>query len=149
MENITTTLKNFIKNHYWLLFLITLLITTRLPYLIDNTIPFQFDHGKDSLAVMHMWLLRKPKFVGPWTSIPGSILWSSLVLLTSPFLYYWWRPPNFRGDCYVSTSHCFDYSSLSAFWQVNCHNFYYPRSHLVYYYPKVLGILFPWLWFLC
>ncbi len=85
MENITTTLKNFIKNHYWLLFLVTLLIATRLPYLIDNTIPFRFDHGKDSLAVMHMWLLRKPKFVGPWTSIPGLYFGAGWYYLLLPF----------------------------------------------------------------
>jgi hypothetical protein len=46
-------------------------IAVRLPQLATGTIVFLFDQGKDALAVMHMWLTMSPKFIGPWTSIPG------------------------------------------------------------------------------
>ncbi len=61
------------KYHTWLVLIaITLFIlATRLPLVLPNTIPFSFDHGKDSVAVLHMVKEPSIKFIGPWTSIPG------------------------------------------------------------------------------
>ncbi len=57
---------------YWYLFLLCcLFVTPRLFLLRDNAIPFTFDHGKDSIAILDMWLTHTPKLIGPWTSIPG------------------------------------------------------------------------------
>lgn len=43
----------------------------RVAFLAEGTIPFAFDHGKDSLAALHMLKTFSPAFIGPWTSIPG------------------------------------------------------------------------------
>jgi hypothetical protein len=60
-----------IKKHWFLIFLLCLVILTKLPFLIDQTFPFTFDHGKDSLAVLKMMISHRPSLIGPWTSIPG------------------------------------------------------------------------------
>ena len=62
---------NVLKKEWYVLALIVFVIVTRYIFLHDATIPFGFDHGKDSLAVFHMWTTRSLKFIGPWTSIPG------------------------------------------------------------------------------
>ncbi len=64
-------IQNFIKKNLDLISLILLVIITRILLIYPDVIPFAFDHGKDSLAILHMWLMRRPKFIGPWTSIPG------------------------------------------------------------------------------
>lgn len=64
-------IRQFFVRHWLLVILLLFVIATRLPYLIDGVIPFGFDHGKDSLAIFHMLTTRSPKFIGPWTSIPG------------------------------------------------------------------------------
>lgn len=56
---------------FLLFFLVTLFVVTKIPFLIDGTFAFQFDHGKDSLAILEMIVSRSPALIGPWTSIPG------------------------------------------------------------------------------
>lgn len=56
----------------------------RIFYLFPNTIPFSFDHGKDSIAVLHMIKTFSPKFIGPWTSIPGLYFGPAWYYLLAP-----------------------------------------------------------------
>lgn len=89
-KNIINRLKSFFHKFFLeklLLFLLFFVIGTRIPYLLDNAVAFGFDHGKDSLAVLHMILLRSPKLIGPWTSIPG--------LYFGPGWYYLLAPAYF------------------------------------------------------
>ncbi len=72
----------------WLL--IVLALITRLPYLWSGTIPFSFDHGRDSLAVLHLIKTLSLKFIGPWTSIPG--------LFFGPGWYYLLAPVYFLSN---------------------------------------------------
>lgn len=60
---------------------------TRLPRLLSGTIPFSFDHGRDSLAILHLIKTLHPVFIGPWTSIPG--------LFFGPAWYYLLAPAYF------------------------------------------------------
>lgn len=77
---------SFFKNRQGLLLLALLLFAfiVRLPYPLSGSFAFTFDHGKDSLAVMHMVTTYSLKFVGPWTSIPG--------LFFGPGWYYFLAP---------------------------------------------------------
>lgn len=59
----------------------------RILYLFPDTVPFSFDHGKDSVAILHMVKTFSPKFIGPWTSIPG--------LFFGPAWYYLLAPAYF------------------------------------------------------
>lgn len=54
---------------WWLL--LGLYALPRMLVLATHDVAFSFDHGKDSLAVLHMLLTQSPKLIGPWTSIPG------------------------------------------------------------------------------
>lgn len=72
----------------WLL--LVLALVTRLPYWWDGVIPFSFDHGRDSLAVLHMIKTGALKFIGPWTSIPG--------LFFGPGWYYLLAPAYLISD---------------------------------------------------
>lgn len=74
---------------FWLLFWAAL---TRLPQIFSGIIPFSFDHGRDSLAVLHLIKTLNPVFVGPWTSIPGLFFGPGWYYLLAPA--YWL----FRGD---------------------------------------------------
>ncbi|MBD3250808.1 MAG: hypothetical protein GF381_04565 [Candidatus Pacebacteria bacterium] len=60
-----------IKKHWLLALLLVVIIITRLPIFLSGVVPFTFDHGKDSLAVLDMMLNLDLKLIGPWTSIPG------------------------------------------------------------------------------
>lgn len=71
------------KQWFWLL--LALLVVSKLPLLLTQSIPFNFDHGKDSLAVMHMILTHTPKFIGPWTSIPGLYFGSAWYYFLAPW----------------------------------------------------------------
>jgi hypothetical protein len=62
---------------------------TKLPLLLHGVIPFTFDHGKDSIAIFHMWQTLSPKLIGPWTSIPG--------LFFGPAWYYLLLPAYMIG----------------------------------------------------
>lgn len=73
------------KKYLLLIFLIAITLLTRYFLLRDEVIPFSFDHGKDSLAVLDMWLNRSPKLVGPWTSIPGLFFGPAWYYLLLPF----------------------------------------------------------------
>ncbi|NCN50961.1 MAG: hypothetical protein COU67_02755 [Candidatus Pacebacteria bacterium CG10_big_fil_rev_8_21_14_0_10_44_54] len=66
-------LRNFRKKFQSLavLFFAIIFVVTKLPFIIDRTFVFQFDHGKDSLAILEMIVSRSPTLIGPWTSIPG------------------------------------------------------------------------------
>src|SRR3989344_6959022 len=57
---------------------------TRLPLIISGIIPFSFDHGRDSLAVLHLIKTLNPVFIGPWTSIPGLFFGPSWYYLLTP-----------------------------------------------------------------
>jgi hypothetical protein len=70
--------------HWALITLLLFVIVTRIPYLIDGVIPFGFDHGKDSLAIFHMLVTKSPKFIGPWTSIPGLYFGPAWYYLLAP-----------------------------------------------------------------
>lgn len=74
----------YLKNNYYLIFLLLFVVISRLPMLIDQMIPFQFDHGKDAIGTFHMWQTLSPKLIGPWTSIPG--------LFFGPAWYYMLLP---------------------------------------------------------
>ncbi len=66
--------KKFLQNNKSLnkfFILLFLYLLSRFQIILYGVIPFGFDHGKDSLAVMDMILNKSPKLIGPWTSIPG------------------------------------------------------------------------------
>lgn len=73
-----------------LVILLAFAFLVRIGYLIDNVIPFSFDHGKDSLAVMHLVTTKSPVLIGPWTSIPG--------LYFGPTWYYLLAPAFLLGS---------------------------------------------------
>lgn len=72
----------------WDVALLSLLLVAavifRAGYLFSNVIPFSFDHGKDSIAILHMLLTYSPKFIGPWTSIPGVFFGPAWYYLLAP-----------------------------------------------------------------
>lgn len=51
--------------------LVTTSLLTRMLPALYRLVPFGFDHGKDSLAILGMIVGHTPKLIGPWTSIPG------------------------------------------------------------------------------
>ena len=67
-----------------LVFLLLFALATRLPHLFGYNIPFSFDHGRDSLAVLDLIKTGTLKFIGPWTSIQG--------LFFGPLWYYLLAP---------------------------------------------------------
>lgn len=76
-----------------ILCLLLLTIISRFFLLKDGIIPFQFDHGKDSLAIMDMWLNKNIKLIGPWTSIPGLYFGPAWYYLLLPaFVLGAWHP---------------------------------------------------------
>lgn len=76
-----------LKKQWHLLGLLLFAFVSRLFYLVGNTIPFSFDHGKDSLAIMDLVVNLSPKFIGPWTSIPGLYFGPAWYYILAPF--YW------------------------------------------------------------
>jgi len=68
---ITTSIFSKIKPFWPIIGLLLFSLITRLIYVQNYDIPFTFDHGKDSLAVIHMLEIKDIKLIGPWTSIPG------------------------------------------------------------------------------
>ena len=72
------------RDKKWLILLILLVLATRLPYLLTKAVPFSFDHGRDSMAVLHMIKTYSLKFIGPWTSIPGLFFGPGWYYLLSP-----------------------------------------------------------------
>ncbi|MBU0974248.1 hypothetical protein KKD03_00920 [Patescibacteria group bacterium] len=77
-------MKNILKHKLFILLFI-LAILLRYLYIKDNVVPFMFDHGKDALAILDMVVTLKPKFIGPWTSIPGLYFGPAWYYLLSPF----------------------------------------------------------------
>lgn len=78
-------LRATVSKYQELIGLLAVAFFLRIGYLIGNTIPFAFDHGKDSLAIMDMLLNLSPKFIGPWTSIPGLYFGPGWYYLLAPF----------------------------------------------------------------
>lgn len=74
-----------ISEHKYFLLLFAFAALIRVIYLWGNTVPFLFDHGKDSLAILHMLVVPKLKFIGPWTSIPGLYFGPAWYYLLAPF----------------------------------------------------------------
>ncbi len=68
-----------------LFFLLFLIIITRIFFLLDQNVNFVFDQGKDSLAILNIWLNKKPTLIGPWTSIPGLFFGPAYYYLLLPF----------------------------------------------------------------
>lgn len=82
-----TKLKPLLLRYKFLLILCLFAVVVRLPQPLTNTIAFRFDHGKDSIAILHLIKTLKPAFIGPWTSIPG--------LYFGPGWYYLLAPAYF------------------------------------------------------
>lgn len=76
-------LKN--QNRWLLAILILILLVSRAALLFEGIIPFAFDHGKDSLAIMKMVATFSPSLIGPWTSIPGLYFGPGWYYLLAPF----------------------------------------------------------------
>ncbi len=72
------------KQIFILILTLGLAVFLRLPYLLSQNVAFDYDHGRDALAVAHLTRLLKLKFIGPWTSIPG--------LFFGPLYYYLLAP---------------------------------------------------------
>ncbi len=70
-----------------LVFLLLFALATRLPHLFDYNIPFSFDHGRDSLAILDLIKTGTLKFIGPWTSIQGLFFGPGWYYLLAPL--YW------------------------------------------------------------
>lgn len=70
--------------HRWFFLLLGLAAIIRLEYISDGVFPFDFDHGKDAIAIFDLLVNQKIKLVGPWTSIPG--------LYFGPAWYYFLAP---------------------------------------------------------
>lgn len=91
LHSITHNHMLHLLNKYWfLLVLIIVFSVPRILWIADGNIVFTFDQGKDSLAVLHMWLTQSPKLIGPWTSIPG--------LFFGPGWYYLLLPAYVLGS---------------------------------------------------
>jgi hypothetical protein len=73
-----------VLKNWFLILLLLITILTRIPILYYESIPFTFDHGKDSLAVMDLVLNKRIKFIGPWTSIPGLFFGPAWYYLLAP-----------------------------------------------------------------
>lgn len=79
------TKKLFPNFNFTLFFLLSSALLIRYLYIKDGVLPFSFDHGKDSLAVMDLVLNLKLKFIGPWTSISGLYFGPLWYYLLAPF----------------------------------------------------------------
>lgn len=67
-----------------LILLLTYALLVRVAFWYDGTIPFQFDHGKDMIAVLYMLKTYTPALIGPWTSIPGLFFGPGWYYLLAP-----------------------------------------------------------------
>lgn len=72
------------KQRIWLVLLIIAVLVTRIPFLVNQDVAFDYDHGRDALAVAHLTRLFKLKFIGPWTSIPGLFFGPAYYYLLAP-----------------------------------------------------------------
>lgn len=61
-----------------------LTIFTRMWPALYRLVPFGFDHGKDSIAILSMLVTHTPKLIGPWTSIPGVFFGPGWYYLLAP-----------------------------------------------------------------
>ncbi len=90
------SLSSIIRKNWFVMLLVLITILTRLPILHYESIPFTFDHGKDSLAVMDLVLNRNVKLIGPWTSIPGLFFGPAWYYLLAPsFIIFTGEPVGF------------------------------------------------------
>lgn len=72
---------------YQLFFLILLAILVRIILIWPNNIVFNFDQGKDSLAILDLIKNFHPKLIGPWTSIPGLYFGAGWYYLLAPVFF--------------------------------------------------------------
>ena len=75
------------KKYDLIIFLIIFSLFTKSILIIPNNIPFSFDHGKDSIAILHMVKTFSPKLIGPWTSIPGLFFGPAWYYLLGPVYF--------------------------------------------------------------
>jgi hypothetical protein len=69
----------------WLLVgLLFFAVAVRWVFVHEFIFPFNFDHGKDLLGTMAMVETHSPKFIGPWTSIPGVFFGPAWYYLLAP-----------------------------------------------------------------
>lgn len=76
---------NILKKQWQIILLLIYGFGIRLVYIYERILPFTFDHGKDFLAIFHMWITQSPKLIGPWTSIPGLYFGPGWYYLLAPF----------------------------------------------------------------
>ncbi len=74
----------YLKKNTFLIFLLLFSLFNKALRIIPDIYAFSFDHGKDSLAIMHMIKTLSPKLIGPWTSIPGLFFGASWYYLLTP-----------------------------------------------------------------
>lgn len=75
---------NLIKKNSFILSLLIYSFSTKVLLILNNSIPFGFDHGKDSLAILDLVKNYSVKFIGPWTSIPGLFFGPGWYYLLAP-----------------------------------------------------------------
>ncbi|NMB56780.1 hypothetical protein GYA19_02475 [Candidatus Beckwithbacteria bacterium] len=75
---------NLIKKHYFLPTLLIFSFVAKFITVFPNTFSFNFDQGKDSLAILHMLKTFSLKFIGPWTSISGLYFGPAWYYLLAP-----------------------------------------------------------------
>lgn len=76
---------NYLQQQWPIVLLLLYGLLVRIGYIFQRIIPFTFDHGKDFLAILHMWVTQSPKLIGPWTSIPGLYFGPGWYYLLAPF----------------------------------------------------------------
>ena len=79
--------KGKIKKDAFLISILFFSLITKTILVISGTIPFAFDHGKDSIAILHMVKTFSPKLIGPWTSIPGLFFGPAWYYLLGPAFF--------------------------------------------------------------
>lgn len=74
------------KNHWYFPIILCLLgLLIRLIFLWGNTIPYMYDHARDSVEIMQMLRTHKPVLIGPRASIEGLFFGPLWYYLTAPF----------------------------------------------------------------
>lgn len=68
---IINIIRHFIKEDWYLIFLVIVSLCLRVGYPLSGHFSFTFDQGKDMLNALEMIVTKQPKLIGPWTSIPG------------------------------------------------------------------------------
>ncbi len=88
-------IKSLVSKHLWFILLLVTAGIVRFLYIQGGVVPFLFDHGKDAIAVLHMLVVPKIKFIGPWTSIPGLFFGPAWYYFLAPFALLGGFDPSF------------------------------------------------------